>query len=116
MWLSSHMNAATTVASLTHQDRHVMARSSGCRRHEMPEKAASHRVRIGRDLFRRSGGDHEAAFGATFGSEVEDMVGAPDDVQVVLDDDDRITRVNELVEHVQELPSVFEMEPGRGLV
>ena len=44
------------------------------------------------------------------------MVGRFDDVQVVLDDDDRVALVDELVEHVQQFPRVLEMESRRRLV
>ncbi len=51
---------------------------------------------------------------AAFGSEIDDAVRFGDDVEVVLDDDDRRPGVHELVEHPHELLDIAEMKPGRG--
>ena len=57
-----------------------------------------------------------AAPGAALGPEVDDPVGGLDDVEVVLDDDDRVAGVDEPVEHLEELLDVGEVEAGRRLV
>ena len=56
------------------------------------------------------------AAGAALRAQVDDPVGRLDDVQVVLDDDDRVARVHEPVEHLEELLDVREVEPGGRLV
>ena len=61
-------------------------------------------------------GDDPAAAGAAFGPEVDDVVGRLDDVEVVLDDDDRVALVDELLQHVEQLARVLEVQAGRRLV
>src|SRR6266702_5595925 len=51
---------------------------------------------------------HPAARVPPFRSEVHDPVGRLDHVQVVLDDQDRVARRHQAVQHRQELPDVFE--------
>src|SRR5262245_5775600 len=68
------------------------------------------------DLLGRAGGDDAPAALAAFGPEVDDPVGALDDVEVVLDDDKRVARVGEAVEDDDELSDVLEVQAGGGLV
>ncbi len=56
-----------------------------------------------------------AAF-AAFGAEVEDPVGVANDVEIVLDDDDRVAEVGEAVENFKQLADIVEVEAGGGLV
>src|SRR5690606_9865658 len=49
-------------------------------------------------------------------SEVDDPVGGLDDVDVVLDDDQRVAAVDQAVQDVEELARVLEVEAGGGLV
>ena len=68
-------------------------------------------------IFRRgSAGDDHATLGPALGPEVDDPVGGLDHVEVVLDDDDRVARFDELVEHVEELRDVVEVQARRRLV
>src|SRR4029077_16905960 len=60
--------------------------------------------------------DDPSATGSAFGTEVEHMIGRLDHVEVMLDHDDRVPLIDELVEHIEELPRVFEMETGCGLI
>ena len=53
---------------------------------------------------------------APFGPEVDDPVGGLDHIQVVLDDDDRVARVDQSVQHLEQLVDVVEMQAGGGLV
>ncbi len=48
-------------------------------------------------LFRGTLGHDEAAGTAALGAQINDMVGALDEVEVVLDDNDRIARVHQLL-------------------
>lgn len=57
-----------------------------------------------------------AAARAGFGPEVDDPVGAFDDVHVVLHDDDRVPPFDQGVECRQQLVDVVEMQPRRRLV
>ena len=59
--------------------------------------------------------DCAAAF-AAFGAEVDDPVGAFDDVEIVFDDEDGVAEVDEAVEDVEEVVDVGEVEAGGGLV
>jgi hypothetical protein len=50
------------------------------------------------------------------GAEVDQRVGVPDDVEVVLDDDDGVPVLNGLIEHIEQRVAVAEVEAGRGFV
>ena len=67
--------------------------------------------RLGRAL-----GDDLAAAEARLGAEVDQPVGRLDDLQVVLDDDDRVAQVGQAVDDVEELADVVEVQAGRRLV
>ena len=64
----------------------------------------------------RAFGDDRAAGVAAFGAEVDEPVGGGDDVEVVLDDDDRVPRRDEAVERRDELRDVGEVQARRRLV
>ena len=70
----------------------------------------------GRHLLGRALGDHPAAAVAALGAEVDDVVGALDDVEVVLDDDHGVARLDQPVEHLEELLDVGEVQAGGRLV
>ena len=63
-----------------------------------------------------AGGEDGAAASPAFGAEVDDVVGALDDVEVVLDDDDGVALVDQALQHAQQHADVLEMQPGGGLV
>ena len=44
------------------------------------------------------------------------MVGAFDDVKVVLDDEHRVSRIHKTLKHHEQLPHILEMQSGSGLV
>ena len=56
--------------------------------------------------------DDFAAAAAAFGAEIDQPVGRLDDVQVVLDHDDRVAGVDEAVQHLQQLVDVVEVQSG----
>ena len=68
------------------------------------------------DRFWRALGDHLAAAGAALGPHVDDPVGGLDDVEVVLDDDDRVAGVDDALQDAEQLADVFEVQAGRRLV
>ena len=53
---------------------------------------------------------------AAFGAEVDDPVGGFDDVEIVLDDEERAAAVDELAEGGEQFGDVVEMQAGGGLV
>ena len=73
-------------------------------------------LRTARHLVRRAAGDDPAPGRPALGAHVDQMVGDLDDVEVVLDDDDRVAAVHEFVEHLQQQADVLEMESRRGFV
>ena len=62
------------------------------------EETPSVGLRIARDLFGSAGSDDVAAKFAAFGAQINDPVGGFDDVQVVLDDQERGARFEQLAE------------------
>ena len=68
------------------------------------------------DVFRRAAGDQLAAGLAALGTEVDQPVGGADDVEVVLDDDDRVAGLEQLPERAHQLGDVVEVQPGGRLV
>ena len=83
---------------------------------ELPEVLA--RVRGG-DLGDRLGrpfGDELPARVAALGAEIEDPVGALDHVEMVLDHEHGVARVDQAVEDAEQLADIVEVEPGGGLV
>ena len=67
-------------------------------------------------MFGRAAGEELSALFTSLGAHVDDIVGGLDDVEVVLDDDDRVALVNQAVEHGKEDAYVFEMQPRGRLV
>ena len=68
------------------------------------------------DLLGRARGDDLAAALAALGAQVDHPVGAGDDVEVVLDDDDRVAGVAQPEERVGQQLDVREVQAGRRLV
>ena len=67
-------------------------------------------------LLGRASGNDAAAAVAAFRPEVDHPVGGLDDIQIVLDDDHRVSRVAQAVEDVQQQADVVEMQAGGGLI
>ena len=83
-----------------------------CRFQKFPRVAA-----VARGAFlRRAGKDELAAAVAALGPEVDDVVGALDHIQIVLNDDHGVARVYEPLQHLHELVDVCHMQSGRRLV
>ena len=64
------------------------------------------------DFLRRALRDDLSAFVARFGTKVDDPIGALDHVEVVFDDDHRMTGVNQTLEHLEEHADVVEVQAG----
>ena len=80
------------------------------------QRLAGVRGRVRRDLRRRSCRDDPAAGVAALGAEVDDPVGGANDVKVVLDDDKRVARGEQLAKGTQQPGDIVEVEAGGGLV
>ena len=72
--------------------------------------------RVVRDLLRRAGGNDASAAVAALGSEVDHPVGGLDDIQVVFDDDHRVARIAQAVQHMEQHADVVEVQAGGRLV
>jgi hypothetical protein len=68
------------------------------------------------DVLRRPLGHDPPAAVAALGTHVDDPVGGLDDLQIVLDDQDRVALVHQRMQHLQQLAHILEMEPRRRLV
>jgi hypothetical protein len=69
-----------------------------------------------RDVLRRALGHDAAAAVAAFGAHVDDPIGRLDDLEVVLDDDDRVAGRDQLLQQFEQLGDVVEVEAGGRLV
>ena len=94
----------------------VLALASSRAREERTQELAGVRGFAGRDGLGRPRDDQLAAGFAAFGANVDHPVGGLDDVEVVFDHEDRVPRLHEAIEDLEELLNVVEVEPGRGLV
>src|SRR5438270_13634448 len=74
------------------------------------------RLLIARDLLRVTGGDHLAAHVAALGSQVDQPVGGFDDIEVVLDNQQRRSRLKQFAKGGQQLSDVVKMQPGCWLI
>ena len=64
------------------------------------------------DGLRRALGDDLSAFVAGFGSQVNDPIGAFDDVEIVFDDEHRMTGIDETLKSFQQNPDVVKVQAG----
>ena len=67
-------------------------------------------------VFRSAFGHDQAAALAAFGAEVDEPVGRSDDVEVVLDDHQRVAGFEQSAQAAHELGDVIEVQTGGGLV
>src|SRR5229473_1165486 len=83
---------------------------------ELFEELAGVAFLDGGDVLGRAGSHDQAAACAAFGAEVDHPVGGLDDVEVVLDHDDRVAGLDQPGEHAEQLADVLEVQAGGGLV
>ena len=69
-------------------------------------------IRAGGDVFRCAGCDDAPAATTTFWAEIDDVIGAFDDVEVVLDDDHALAVIDEATEHLQQAGDVLGVQAG----
>src|ERR1039458_231816 len=80
------------------------------------QSSQSFSIHYPRDLFGRALGHDAAAFFSAFGAQIDDPVGVADDVQVVFDDDDRVSEIRETVQHVEQLAHIVEVQSRGRLI
>ena len=80
------------------------------------KKAPCVRGSLGRDLLRGAGGDDLTATRAAFRTQIDDPVCGLDNVQVVLDYDDRVAVVAQPMQHVEQLLNVGKVQAGGRLI
>ena len=80
------------------------------------EELPGGRLRVGSHGLRCAAHEHPAAAATAFRTQVDQVIGASDDVEVVLDHDDGVALIDELVQDVQQLAGVLEVQAGRRLV
>ena len=78
--------------------------------------AACDALRTAANLLGSACGNERSALVAPFGTEVDEMVGTLDDVEIVLHDDDRMAAADEAVEGAEQLLDVVEVESRCGLI
>src|SRR5262245_41868911 len=119
LWSTSTARRSQTRSSPTESARAAMGplrRCDSLLRQDLAEEVAGEgAVRVG-DVFRRPGRDDLAARLPAFRSEVDDPVRLLDHVEVVLDHEHGVPRVDEPLEHVEQLLDVGEVKTGRRLV
>ena len=83
-----------------------------------PSSQISRRIAFagGGQVFRRPGEDHFPAPVARIRSQVDDPVRGPDDIQVVLHDDDAVPVGQQHVEGLQQLLNIEEMQARSRLI
>ena len=66
--------------------------------------------------FWRPRDENLSAASPAFGAEINDPVSRLDDIEVVLDDDDRIAVIDEPVQDIEQQLDILKMQPSRRLV
>ena len=67
-------------------------------------------------LFRRALGHDFTACTAALGAQIDNMIGALDQIQIVLNDNDRVARIHQLLQHLDEEVDISHVEAGSRLV
>jgi hypothetical protein len=70
----------------------------------------------GGDLLGRAGHHDAATTGTAFGAEVDEPVGAFQDIEVVFDDQHRVTGIDQALKGQEEDADIFEVQAGGGFV
>ena len=68
------------------------------------------------DLFGRAERDNLSTFVPAFRSEIDNVVGTLDDLEIVLDDHKRMSLVEELIKGPKQPLDIMEVQPGGGLI
>ena len=73
-------------------------------------------LRNGGELLRRASRYDLAAAGATFGTQVDQVIAGLDDVEIVFDHNHRVALVDQPAEHGQEPANVLEVKARRWFI
>ncbi len=68
------------------------------------------------DLLWRTFRDDMAAFVSGTRTQIDQPIGGLDDVEIVFDDNYRMTSIHEPLKHVQQDPHIVEVQSRRGLI
>ena len=68
------------------------------------------------DVVRRADADHGTALVAAFGPQVDDPIRRTHHIQIVFDDQERVTRLDQAPESAQQFGHVVEVQTGGRLV
>src|SRR5437763_1328568 len=71
---------------------------------------------ISRDLLRRALGNNPSTFFSALGAEVNDPVGVSNDIEVMFDNDDRISQISEPMKNFEQLANIIKVQAGRRFV
>ena len=85
-------------------------------RGQSPQRCARMTSLALRDTLRGADADNFAARVAAFRPEIDDPIGSANDIEVVFDDDDRMTALDESVKRLQQRRDIVEMQPRGRLV
>src|SRR5215813_8322894 len=91
-------------------------RMAATRREHLLERLARIRPFDLRHLLRRTSRDHLTAGLATLRSQIDQVVSSLDHIEVVFDDDQRVTCLDELLERSEQLRDVVEVKTGRRFI
>src|SRR5689334_9719376 len=69
-----------------------------------------------RKFFWTSDGNHLTATIASFWAEIDHPIGELDDIEIMLDEHECVSRVDEAIEHLREATDVLEVQARRRLV
>ena len=69
-----------------------------------------------RDFLRRAGRDDGTAAAAALRAKVDDIVSTLNDVEIVFDDDDRVTRIDKLVQDLDQAVDIRDVQAGGRLI
>ena len=86
------------------------------RRFVIAQGLAGVRRRVCAQVGHGADADDLAARVAAFRTEIDDPVAGRDDVEIVLDDDERVTGEQQAAQRAQQLGDVLEVQPGGGFV
>src|SRR5512145_1645433 len=74
------------------------------------QKIARGGIFVSGDLFHGSHGDDPAAAGAAFGTQIDNVIGGFDDVQIVLDDYHSVAHIHQAHQHVEQFLDIGKMQ------
>src|SRR2546422_11564753 len=74
------------------------------------------RAAVPDDLLGCAGGDHLAPLVAALRTQIDDVVGRLEDVEIVLDDDNRVSSIDQAMKDIEQALDVREVQAGGRLI